>query len=177
MMVRHVGAVLAALVLSTSAGAFMHAQGGSSMNGQIDGAAEARNRALVLAAFDAWARGTGSPFDLLADDVSWTIVGRSDASKTYPTREAFMNEVIRPFNARMREGLRPSVRGLHSDGDTVIIFFDATGVATGGEPYANTYAWFWQMRDGRVVRAYAFFDSIAFNELWRGVRPADPDEK
>jgi ketosteroid isomerase-like protein len=139
------------------------------MNVQDTGAAEARNRTLVERAFSAWKNGSGSPYDLLADDVSWTIVGRSDASRTYPSREAFMSEVIRPFNARMREGLRPTIRNLYVEGDSVVIFFDAAGVATDGETYANTYAWFWEMRDGRVVRAHAFFDSIAFNELWRRV--------
>lgn len=139
------------------------------MDAQGTGAAEVRNRTLVEAAFAAWRDGSGSPYDLLADDVSWTIVGRSDASKTYLSREAFMSEVIRPFNARMREGLRPTVRNLYVDGDAVVIFFEASGVAADGETYTNTYAWFWEMRDGRAVRAHAFFDSIAFNELWRRV--------
>lgn len=139
------------------------------MNAQGIGTAEARNRTLVADAFTAWRDGSGSPYDLLADDVSWTIVGRSDASKTYPSREAFMREVIRPFNARMRERLQPTIRNLYVDGDAVVIFFEASGVASDGETYTNTYAWFWEMRDGRVVKAHAFFDSIAFNELWRRV--------
>lgn len=46
---------------------------------------ESRNKAVVLAGFDAWEAGTGSPYDLLADDVSWTIVGHAAASKTYPS--------------------------------------------------------------------------------------------
>lgn len=29
------------------------------------------------------------------------------------------------------------------------------------------------MRDGRIVAAHAFFDSVAFNELWMRVAPAD----
>jgi ketosteroid isomerase-like protein len=132
---------------------------------------QTRNRSLVEASFAAWQAGTGSPYDLLADDVSWTIVGNSDASRTYDSRESFMHEVIRPFNARMREGLRPTIRSPHVDGDAVIIFFDAKGIARDGEVYENTYAWFWEMRDGRVVRAHAFFDSIAFNALWRRVTP------
>ena len=49
----------------------------------------------------------------------------------------------------------------------------ASGVARDGEAYSNTYAWFWEMREGKVARAQAFFDSIAFNDLWRRVRPAD----
>jgi hypothetical protein len=141
------------------------------MTSSTENPTEARNRALVEAAFAAWGEGSGSPYDLLADDVSWTIVGRSDASKTYPSRDAFMSEVIHPFGARMSEGLKPAIRSLTVDGDAVIIFFDASGVATDGVVYANTYAWFWEMRDGRVARAHAFFDSIAFNELWRRVAP------
>jgi ketosteroid isomerase-like protein len=164
---------LVVLLFSNVSAASIRAEGEIVMNAQMSSAIEARNRSLVEEKFAAWAAGTGSPYDLLADDVNWTIVGRSDASKTYPSREAFLSEVIRPFNARMREGLRPTIRNLYVDGDSVVIFFDASGVASDGEPYRNTYAWFWEMADGRIVRAHAFFDSIEFNDLWRRVAPAD----
>src|SRR5690606_33455810 len=88
-----------------------------------------QNRTLVAKGFDAWRDGTGSPYDLLADDVSWTITGNSVASKTYPSKEAFLAEVIRPFNARMSSRLVPTIRRLYSEGDTVIAFFDAHGTA------------------------------------------------
>jgi len=83
-----------------------------------------------------------------------------------------MSEVIRPFNARMRTHLTPTIRHLYAEGDTVIAFFDASGIALDGEAYENTYAWFLQMRAGRIVRAYAFFDAIAFDAFWRRVEPA-----
>jgi ketosteroid isomerase-like protein len=136
------------------------------------GDTQARNKAIVERAFDAWKNGTGGPYDLLAEDASWTIVGRSLASKTYETREAFMRDVIRPFNARMSVPLRPEVRRLYADGDTVIVFFDAQGTARDGKPYANTYAWFLTLRDRKIVEAFAFFDSTAFNEFWTRVTPA-----
>ena len=132
---------------------------------------ETRNKAIVTAAFDAWAAGTGSPYDLLVDDASWTIVGNAAVSGTYPTREAFISTVIRPFNARMRERLKPSIRQMYADGDSVVIFFDAQGVARDGKPYANTYAWFFDMRDGKVVKASAFFDTVTFNDFWYRVSP------
>lgn len=133
---------------------------------------EASNKALAEAGFAAWSAGTGSPYDLLADDATWTIVGQSDASKTYNGRAAFIDEVIRPFNARMSQGLKPTIRNLYAVGDDVIIFFDASGIARDGKPYNNTYAWFWQMRDGKIVKAHAFFDSVVFNDFWRRVSPA-----
>lgn len=153
-------AVVAALSLS-----------GDTMSAQST-VTEARNKATVERSFNAWRDGTGSPYDLLAETASWTIVGRSAASRTYSSREAFMRDVIRPFNARMSVPLRPDMRQLYADGDTVIVFFDATGVARDGKPYTNTYAWFLTMRDDKVVEAFAFFDSVAFNELWGRVAPA-----
>ena len=130
---------------------------------------EERNRELVAKGFEAWADGTGSPYDLLAENASWTITGTSLAAKTYPTKEAFMTEVIRPFNARMQTRLVPSVRRLYAEGDTVIAFFDAQGTARDGKTYANTYAWILEMRDEKIVRAHAFFDSMAFDDFWKRV--------
>ena len=130
---------------------------------------EEHNRELVAKGFEAWASGTGSPYDLLAEDASWTITGNSMAAKTYPSKEAFMSEVIRPFNARMQTRLIPAVRKIYAEGDTVIAFFDAKGTARDGKPYANTYAWILEMQDGKIVRASAFFDSIAFDDFWKRV--------
>lgn len=145
---------------------------GRTLAAQSSGSTTERNKVLVEAGFNAWSNGTGSPYDLLAEHATWTIVGRSAASKTYQGKEAFMRDVIRPFNARMREPLKPSIRRLYADGATVIVFFDARGTARDGKPYVNTYAWFLEMQGERIVAASAFFDSLEFNELWTRVAPA-----
>lgn len=161
--------VRAAMGFLAGAGLILLAQGAKAQNVESE---EGRNRVLIQRAFDAWRNGTGGPYDLLADDASWTITGNSAAAKTYPSREAFMGEVIRPFNARMKSRLIPTVPRLYAEGDTIIAQFDAEGTALDGQPYRNTYAWFLQMRDGRIVRASAFFDSIAFDAFWNRVKPA-----
>lgn len=135
-------------------------------------AEETRNLTLIARKFDAWRAGAGGPYDLLAEDARWTITGNSLAAKTYPSRQAFMSEVIRPFNARMSKPLSPTIRRLYADGDTVVAFFDAAGMARDGKPYENTYAWILRMRDGRIVEAHAFFDAHAFDDLWKRVAPA-----
>ena len=144
---------------------------GSSGMVQADEGMAERNKAIVRASFDAWRAGTGSPFELLAEDATWTIAGNSAAAGSYAGKEAFLREVIRPFNARMKVGLKPAVQELYAEGDTVIVLFDAEGTAQDGRIYANSYAWFLDMRDGLIVRARAFFDSIAFDDLWARVEP------
>lgn len=155
-------AMVGLLMMSTAEGA----------KAQQPAAAGKGNVALIEHAFSAWAAGTGGPYDLLADNAVWTITGNSLASKTYSSKEAFMSEVIRPFNARMSERLKPNINRIFEDKGTVIVLFDASGTAKDGKPYTNTYAWFLDMRDGKIVKSTAFFDAVAFNDLWTRVQPA-----
>jgi ketosteroid isomerase-like protein len=129
------------------------------------------NTALIKRAFNAWAAGTGGPYNLLADDAVWTITGYSVASKTYNNREAFMSEVLLPLHARMSERLEPKITRIYEDKGTAIVLFDASGKAQDGKSYTNTYAWFLDMNGGKIVKSTAFFDAMAFNDLWTRVKP------
>jgi ketosteroid isomerase-like protein len=132
---------------------------------------EASNKQAVQAAFDAWRNGTGSVFDLLAPDSKWTIVGNSPASRTYTSRQEFLDLVINPFNARLSSRLVPTIRGLYGDGDMVIALFDAEGTARDGKPYQNTYSWYMQMLEGKIINVVAFFDTIEFTDFWTRISP------
>jgi uncharacterized protein len=136
-----------------------------------DFAKEDSNKALVQASFDRWKNGTGGPFELLAPDAEWTIVGSSPLAKTYRSKQEFIDTVIAPFNARMSTPLIPDVRGIFADGDTVIILFDAAATTRDDKPYRNTYSWYFQMKDAQVVKATAFFDNREFDEFWSRVSP------
>lgn len=130
---------------------------------------EARNLETVRAGFDAWVNGTGSPLEAIADDVTWEITGNSVAARVYTSKEDFMSNVIRAFNARMTVPLKPTIREIYADGDTVIVFFDGEATARDGVPYRNTYWWFLTFSGDRIVKGTAFFDSIAFDDLWQRV--------
>jgi hypothetical protein len=55
-----------------------------------------------------------------------------------------------------------------------VAHFDARGVASDSQPYVNSYAWILRMGEGKIVEAHAFFDAIAFDDLWIPVTP-DPE--
>ena len=132
---------------------------------------EEKNRQTVKISFEKWRRGSGSAFDRLASDAKWTIVGLSTVSGTYHSRRDFLDQVIIPFNARLSTPLVPTVRGIYADGDMVIVMWDGAAIARDGKSYENTYSLYLKMRDGKIIDATAFFDSIAFDSLWKRVRP------
>jgi ketosteroid isomerase-like protein len=132
---------------------------------------EEKNRRTVQTAFDNWRRASGSPYDLLASDAKWTIAGRSVVAGTYSSRRDFMDQVVVPFKARLSTPLVPTVRAIYADGDTVIVLWDGAAMARDGKSYENTYSWYLKMRDGKIISATALYDPIAFDDLWKRVRP------
>jgi len=132
------------------------------------------NREIITAAFAAWMNGTSHVTSVFADDMTWEIPGRSVASKKYASTRQFVDEVLAPFGARFSasDPFRPvAIRAVYTDEEqgTVIVVWDGRGTTTAGTVYANTYAWFMTLRDGKVIDGTAFFDALAFNELWETV--------
>lgn len=157
-----IAALVTMIVMAGSAGAQPHSP------------TESQNLARIQAGFDAWRDGTGSVFDSLADDATWAVLGNTVVSGVY-TKPDLQTQVLAPFNARLVDGrLTPTVRALYADGDTVIAYFEADGVALDGLPYHNVYTWILQMQDDEITRVDALLDSIAFNDLWHRVQPVSP---
>ncbi|WP_432042005.1 nuclear transport factor 2 family protein [Streptomyces cadmiisoli] len=124
--------------------------------------------AAVREAFQRWEAG-GSFYDILSDDAVWTITGTSPIAGTYTGRQQFLDEVIDPLSDRLSVFVKPTVRGLWVDGDTVFAEWDGHGVAKDGQPYDMTYSWILHMKDGRVTRAVAFLDDNVVTDLWERV--------
>jgi ketosteroid isomerase-like protein len=134
------------------------------------------NRDTIRRAFEAWKGGAGSIADVFAPEMVWRIEGRSVASKEYASKQQFVDEVLAPFGARFAASSDPfrpvEIRGVYADGDTVIVLWNGRGTANDGQLYENSYAWFMKMHEDKVVDGTAFYDSIAFNDLWSRVQPA-----
>jgi ketosteroid isomerase-like protein len=127
------------------------------------------NKQLIQDGFDRWANKTGSFFDLLADDVQWTIMGSTPLSKTYSNKKQFLDEVIDPLNQRLSVKIVPQIRHLYADGDMVIAIWDGTAVAIDGKPYNATYEWNMEVKNGKIVTVIAFLDGIEFAEIFKRI--------
>jgi ketosteroid isomerase-like protein len=135
------------------------------------------NREVARDAFAAWATGAGPVTSIFAPGMQWEIAGRSAVSGCYDGTQQFIDEALRPFGDRFdpTAPFRPvTVRGIYADDeqDTVAVLWEGEGTTAAGTTYRDTCAWFLTFADGKVVAGTAFFDSIAFNELWENVKPS-----
>jgi uncharacterized protein len=131
----------------------------------------ARNEAVVAAAFDTWKQGGNVFAELLAPDISWTIHGSGPVAGTYTGIEDFSTRAALPLTSRLAGPLVPEVHGIWAAGDTVIVRFGASAVTTSGAPYTNQFVWIFRMEDGKVTRAEAFLDLVAYQEVVRNNAP------
>ena len=125
---------------------------------------------VVRQAFDDWMSGAGYVASIFAPGMKWEITGRSAVSAKYSSAAEFRDKVLQPFAQRFSHDnpFRPvAIHGCYADGDTVIVVWDGAGTTIEGTIYRNTYAWIMTLKDGLIVNGTAFYDSIAFNELWQ----------
>src|SRR5690606_12338188 len=131
------------------------------------GTAAGGNAALVREAFAAWRAGHGSVFDLLHEDVVWTVADNSPVSGVYHSRADFLERACAPISARLATPIVPTVEHVLAQDDAVVVVWSREATARDGQPYRNRYAWHMQLRDGRIVRVVAFLDTWALAELMR----------
>jgi len=125
----------------------------------------AANQALIQKAFDDWRAGQGGIFQLLADDAVWVVAGSSPYSGTYPTREAFMEDAVKPITDKLATPIVPTVRQIVAQGSYVVVHWDGQATAKDGSRYENSYSWHMQLENGRITRVTAFLDTWRLVEL------------
>ncbi len=109
--------------------------------------------------------GPGGVFELLADDVVWSVAGDSPVSGTYRSRKAFLDDAVAPITARLAGPIVPTIERIVADGDHVVVLWQGSAQARDGSTYRNHYAWHLQLHEGRIVRATAFLDTWALTRL------------
>ena len=132
------------------------------------GAAE--NKQTIRDAFTAWANGDGTAFfNTLADDVRWTVIGTSPVSRTYTSRQAFLEGAAKPLNARLAGPISPTVVNVIGEGDSVVLQWEGRATTKSGKPYNNSYCWVMRLANGKVVEGTAYIDTELVSELWKEV--------
>jgi ketosteroid isomerase-like protein len=128
----------------------------------------AENKKLIQDAFSAWALGDGMAFfNLLAPDVSWTVIGSTPVSRTYPSRDAFLEGAMKPLSVKLAGPIVPTVRDIIAEGDKVVLQWEGRSSGKNGTIYHQTYCWVMRMADGKVHEGTAYLDTELITQIWK----------
>ncbi len=114
---------------------------------------------VVAVQFEKWKNGEANFFELLADDVVWTVSGRSPVSGTYHGKTDFLERAVKPITEKLKTPLKPELVSLSSGSSYVWLHFKARATTKNDEVYENTYVWKMQLKNGKITHGIAFLDT------------------
>jgi uncharacterized protein len=126
------------------------------------------NKKLIQDAFTGWARGdTSAFFNLLAPDVRWTVIGSTPVSRTYSSRDGFVEGAVKPLTDKLAGPIVPTVRDIIAEGDKVVLQWEGRSSAKNGTIYHQTYCWVMRLVEGKVVEGTAYLDTELISQIWQ----------
>jgi ketosteroid isomerase-like protein len=102
---------------------------------------------------------SGPFFDLVADDVHWTVIGSTPASGVFESKKALVDAAFGPLLERLDGPLTTRFVDLAADGDKVLLRFESSGMAKTGLHYHQVYCFAMVMREQRIVEIVAYLDT------------------
>jgi ketosteroid isomerase-like protein len=126
----------------------------------------AENKQLMQRVFAQLANGNGQPFmDALANDARWTVIGSSPWSRTYESKLAITQELMRPLFHQFADRYRARAIRIIAEDDVVVV--EARGEVTtkSGRPYNQTYCYVFQVADGKVRQLTEYLDTDLVNRV------------
>jgi ketosteroid isomerase-like protein len=118
------------------------------------------NRSKIRAAFEELLSGNQKPlFDLVADDVRWTVIGSTPISGTFESKQTFLNEAVGKLTEKLAGPLVPRLIDVAADGDKVFVQWEGSATSVSGRPYEQTYCWVLTLDGGAVREVLAYLDT------------------
>lgn len=125
-----------------------------------------QNRKIVEDAVAEWRAGKPEAFyQILDENVNWTVIGTTEVSGTYTSRQAFIDGAVRKIGKRVDGQVTPEIVDIVTEGDRLVFRWDGIGTMADGAPYRNRYSWAMTFKDGKVVEGTAYLDTALVDTL------------
>jgi ketosteroid isomerase-like protein len=120
----------------------------------------ADNKQRMQNIFSELAKGNGGPFvDSFADDVRWTIAGKTKWSRTYHGRKDVIENIFGMIRQRIDGNVKVAAHRIVADGDLVVVEASGSATTKTGKPYDNGYCWIFRLADGKVQEITEYLDT------------------
>ena len=125
-----------------------------------------QNRKIVEDAVAKWQSGNPEAFyQILDENVNWTVIGTTEVSGTYTSRQDFIDDAVRKIGKRIDGQVTPETVDIITEGDRLVFRWDGSGKMADGTPYRNRYSWAMTFKDGKVVEGTAYLDTALVDRL------------
>ena len=125
-----------------------------------------QNRKIVEDAVAKWQLGNPEAFyQILDENVNWTVIGTTEVSGTYTSRQDFIDDAVRKIGKRIDGQVTPKIVDIITEGDRLVFRWDGSGKMADGTPYNNRYSWAMTFKDGKVVEGTAYLDTALVDRL------------
>jgi uncharacterized protein len=95
-------------------------------------------------------------FELVADDVHWTVMGTHPLAGTYHMKADFLAHTFARLDKILNEGVVLRVTNILVDGDNAAVELESLSTALNGNPFDNTYCWIVHFSNRTIVEVRAY---------------------
>ena len=118
------------------------------------------NKKIVQQFYEAGNRGDMETcFELIANDIEWTNMGKTLLSGTYCGKTELMEKLLGPLFGELKQGIYMEVHRLVAEGDYVVAQTSGTAETLDGKPYNNSYCWIIEVQNGKFVEVTEYLDT------------------
>jgi ketosteroid isomerase-like protein len=129
------------------------------------GAAE--NKQVITNMFAELAKGNGAAFmDTMADDIKYTLQGRTKFSGTMNGKQEVMSKLMGPLGAALEGGIVLSPYSFIAEGDSVVMLSNGKATAKSGKSYNNSYCHVFRVIGGKVKEINEYLDTALTDEVF-----------
>lgn len=122
----------------------------------------------VRAFFDTLNTGNLEALRPLLKTATWKPMVKNLTSAPSYSGDAIIDDFLQPVRGIFRPGdPQVSIDVLVADDHAVAAETQGTGKLADGRDYENRYAWFFRIRDGRIIEIHEYLDSLYVSGLMR----------
>ncbi|HMJ14403.1 MAG TPA: nuclear transport factor 2 family protein [Polyangiaceae bacterium] len=120
----------------------------------------ASNKALLQNVFLELANGNGRPFlDLMAEDMTWTVLGTTTWSRSYRGKRAVVEDLMRPLFAQFADRYTNTAQRFIAEDDYVVVECNGQVTTKAGQPYNNRYCYICHFEAGKLRELTEYLDT------------------
>jgi ketosteroid isomerase-like protein len=129
------------------------------------GAAE--NKQIITNMFAEISKGNGAAFlDAMADDVKYTLQGRTKFSGTLNGKQEVLGKLLGPLGAALEGGIAITPYNFIAEGEYVVMQANGKATTKSGKHYNNSYCHIFRVVGGKVTEINEYLDTALVDEAF-----------